>query len=423
MRRGQISAATLGAKIYAGQGDAAVLRAGEPREAFFSTFYRPNDAPHPTDLDVELKGGEWLDFGDVQVRALATPGHTPGSTSFLMNRAGIRILFAGDVISSLRGEPESHSEYRRPLGTYSTYLPPRYRGDAHAYLSTLQSLRAIPVPDLVLPGHPRDDTVPQRPCLSQVAWEQLIDLGIRDLETLLERFNSDGALFLDGNPKKLLPDLYYLGTYKGAEIYGLIAAGRFFLVDAPGGSGLRQFVDARLRHLGVPPAGGATTILLTSCGAEATAGLKDMLAEGHGTVVAPSAGIDVIKSSVPETVEVIPAEQIGDEHWFQMTPITLRGRGLAPMAYWLQWGGKSVLFSGRIPIRVKEETKIELMSEISRSTEMAVDYRATMDRLDKLRPDLWLPAVATDGRNANLYDHEWEDILADNRCVSVGIVE
>ncbi len=34
-----------GAKVYAGAGDAGVLRAGEPREAFFSTFYMPNDSP------------------------------------------------------------------------------------------------------------------------------------------------------------------------------------------------------------------------------------------------------------------------------------------------------------------------------------------------------------------------------------------
>jgi glyoxylase-like metal-dependent hydrolase (beta-lactamase superfamily II) len=36
--------ASTGAKVYAGAGDAPVLHAGGPREAFFSTFYMPNDS-------------------------------------------------------------------------------------------------------------------------------------------------------------------------------------------------------------------------------------------------------------------------------------------------------------------------------------------------------------------------------------------
>ena len=234
----------LGAKVYAGKGDASVLRAGGPRDAFFSVFYRPNDRPHPTTVDVELDGGESLSFGDVRISALATPGHTPGSICYLVERSGLRVLFAGDVISSLRGDPGSHSEFMRPLGTYSAYLPPRYRGDASNYLSSLRALRARAVPDLVLPGHPRDDTAPQSPRLSQKAWEQLLDQGIRDMETLLARFRADGADFLDGNPKKLLSDLYYLGDFDGAAIYGFFIASQFFLVDAPGGPGLSEFLEA-----------------------------------------------------------------------------------------------------------------------------------------------------------------------------------
>src|SRR4051794_29068583 len=38
----------FGAIVYAGKGDAPVLRAGGPREAFFSTFSMPRDTPHPT---------------------------------------------------------------------------------------------------------------------------------------------------------------------------------------------------------------------------------------------------------------------------------------------------------------------------------------------------------------------------------------
>jgi metallo-beta-lactamase class B len=405
--------AACGAKVYAGQGDAAVLKAGGPREAFFSTFFMPDEVPHPTTVDVELKGGESLDFGDAQVRVLATPGHTPGSTCFLMERAGTRILFAGDVISRLRGEPGSHSSYARPLGTYSVYLPPRFRGDATAYLASVRALRALPVPDLVLPGHPGAESEPQSPCLSQQAWEALLDQGIRDLETLLARYKADGADFLDGSPKNLLPDLCYLGDFGGAAVYGFFAASRFFLVDAPGGPGLSRFVSSRLGQLGLNPPG-PTTVLLTSCGPEATAGLDELVKERHAMVVASSAGVEQVRRSVPAGTIVLTAEELVSQGWFAVTMIPLRGRGFAPVAYRMPWAGKTVLFSGRAPIWVKEETWIELAREISRSRDDAADYLISVNRLAAPAPDVWLPAVATDGRNANLYDSDWDDIIADN---------
>ena len=60
--------AETGAKVYAGQGDAAVLRAGGPVEAFFSAFSLPGGELHATTVDVELKGGESLVFGDVRIQ-------------------------------------------------------------------------------------------------------------------------------------------------------------------------------------------------------------------------------------------------------------------------------------------------------------------------------------------------------------------
>ena len=272
-----------------------------------------------------------------------------------MERAGVRALFAGDVISRLRGDRESHSTYGRPLGTYSVYLPPRYRGDARAYLSSLRALRALPVPDLVLPGHPRAETEPQSPCLSQRAWEELLDQGISDMEILLARFEADGANFLDDNPKRLLPDLYYLGNFQGAAIYAFFAASQLFLVDAPGGPGLKKFVEARLDQFGLKSVGPAT-VLLTSCGLEATAGLNELVEQGHARVVASSSGVDHMRRTLPTGTVILPAEELSHQGWFAVTPIPLRGRGFTPIAYCLPWAGKAVLFSGRIPIRVKEET-------------------------------------------------------------------
>ena len=55
------------------------------------------------------------------------------------------------------------------------------------------------------------------------------------METLVARYEADGADFLDGVPKQLLPDLYYLGDFRGVAVYGFFASSKFFVVDAPGG--------------------------------------------------------------------------------------------------------------------------------------------------------------------------------------------
>src|SRR5262249_26443458 len=180
-----------------------------------STFHMPDDYPHPTTVDVELEGGETIAVGDVRLRAIATSGHTPGSVCYRIERGPARALFAGDVIMMLLGDERPQSELRKPLGTYSAYLAPKYPGDAANYLSSLRQLRAMPAPQLALPGHPRADRSPQSPSLSQGRWEALLDRGIRDLEVLLARYQRDGADFLDGIPEQILPGLYLCGESPG----------------------------------------------------------------------------------------------------------------------------------------------------------------------------------------------------------------
>jgi metallo-beta-lactamase class B len=402
-----------GAKVYAGQGDAGVLRAGGPHEAFFSAFSLPGGELHPTRVDVELKGGESIEFGDVRFRALAMPGHTPGSICYLLERAGLRALFTGDVISMLVGDEKSHVRIAKALGTYSTYLPPRYRGDAGAYLGSLRQLRAMPVPDLVLPGHPRGDPTPEYPRLSQARWEELLDRGIAEMVALQARYEADGGDFLDGVPKRLLPDLYYLGDFRGAAVYGFFASSKFFLVDAPGGTGLLAFLKDRLRRLGLEPAE-PDAVLLTSCDDGATAGLKELVEACRPQVVASSTGLPILRRSCPVGTALLAAEELPGRGWFEVTPMPLWGRGAAPIAYRIQWAGKSVLFSGRIPIDIKPSTYAALFADISKSREATLDYLFSSYRLGERRPDLWLPAVPVDGRNANLYDDDWSHILDDN---------
>src|SRR5437667_1583129 len=122
-----------GAKVYAGRGDCGVLRAGGPPEALFTTFSTTGRELHATPVDVELSGDEVITVGEARFHVLATPGHTPGSTCYLLERNGLRALFAGDMIMSLT----NWSPYGG-LGRYSTYLSPRYRGHAKAFLVSLR---------------------------------------------------------------------------------------------------------------------------------------------------------------------------------------------------------------------------------------------------------------------------------------------
>jgi hydroxyacylglutathione hydrolase len=396
-----------GAKIYAGKGDAAILRAGGPRVAYFSTWYMPVPTPGPTTVDVELADDQAIVVGDVHFKALATPGHTPGSTCYLTNYRGENVMFTGDVLWSLSEQGGD------PLGTYSAHLAPRYRGDAAAFLTTLRRLRSMPAPYLVLPGHPRNDPVPQSPVLSQQRWQELLDNGIREMELLLSRYERDGANFLDGNAKQLLPELYYLGDFKGVAVYGFFASSKFLLVNAPGGPGLDTFVSDGLRRLGrkpVPP----VAVLLTSGDPDESAGVADLVAKHHLTVVVPPAAREALSKTCPAGTSFLTPEEVAGRRWLSLTALRLHGRGIAPTAYLVSWSDKTVLFTGQIPTEISHDSMKALHRYFSQARGEIADYRDSLRRLREVKPDLWLPAHPIDDQNANLYDTRWQDLLKEN---------
>ncbi|HMF14026.1 MAG TPA: MBL fold metallo-hydrolase [Gemmataceae bacterium] len=407
--------AATGARIYAGAGDASVLRAGQPREAFYSTFYVPDTVkPVETVVDVELSGGETIEVGDARFQVLATPGHSPGSTCYLVEHGGLRVLFSGDVIMSLAGNDDSRSPYARSLGTYTTYLAPRYRGDARAFLATLRSLRDLPAPDLVLPGHPRMDAEPQNAAMTQTRWETLLEGGIREMEQLLERYARDGLLFLDDLPKELLPGLYYLGDRQGVAVYGLSAGSRFFLVNAPGIQGFSAFAKARLRQLGLE-AKSPNAVLLTSVSATDAAGIRDLLETWPKCqVVASPEARPVIQEACAAGTDIVAPDEFSRRNWIEVEPLLLSGRMLRSTAYVVHWEGKAVLFSGRIPLKAPRAARWQVMRDFARSLGDTTEVRDALAQLRKLKPDLWLPALPADGQNANLYPGEWTQVLGEN---------
>jgi glyoxylase-like metal-dependent hydrolase (beta-lactamase superfamily II) len=86
-----------GASVAAGVGDAAALREGvPPGETSYGVIRFP-----AVPVDRAVRDGERLRLGEVTLTAIATPGHTPGNTSWLMQvgqgRRRLNVLFLGSL--------------------------------------------------------------------------------------------------------------------------------------------------------------------------------------------------------------------------------------------------------------------------------------------------------------------------------------
>ena len=102
-------------------------------------YCHPAEVQMPSErIDVLLADGVELTVGDVVVRAIHTPGHTPGSVCFLVGR----YLIAGDTL--FPGGP-GHSDTPDDL--------------QQNIQSIVQRLYVLPDETLVLPGHGDDTTI------------------------------------------------------------------------------------------------------------------------------------------------------------------------------------------------------------------------------------------------------------------------
>lgn len=402
-----------GAAVHAGREDAAALRKGGPPEAFVSKFEMPGVELHPTPVDVELMDGQTFTWGDARFTAIATPGHTHGSFCFLLERSGQRILFAGDTIMSLS----------KGLGAYPTYLPAKYCGDVHEFLASLKKLRQLAMPDLVLPGHPvlpknpRDDPPPEDPRLTPSQWERLLDGGIQEMERLAERRDADGADFLDGTPKELLEGLYYLGDFDDRAAYAWVCGSECLLFDAPGGERACQLLDAAWQAVGAAPPT-IKAVLLTSCDAASTSGLRSIVERTGCGVVTVQEGVAAVAPRCPPGTKVISTLELAGLEWEPIEALPTPGLDGTAVAYRFRRGEDEVLVTGPVPI---DSDAIELPRRFSR---LGVEHwdlsrlKRSLDALEAIHPDLWLTGYPLHGRNANLYDDQWaQTILLNQKLV------
>jgi glyoxylase-like metal-dependent hydrolase (beta-lactamase superfamily II) len=110
------------------------------RAAGYRVGIAPPDAQHLDGHDFDLVDGEVFEVGDLRLRTMFTPGHTPGSTSFLLDGSP-SLLFGGDTL--FPGGPGA----TRPSGG----------GHFPTIIRTLEERLFTLDPDtIVLPGHGAD---------------------------------------------------------------------------------------------------------------------------------------------------------------------------------------------------------------------------------------------------------------------------
>jgi len=115
---------------------------GAVREAGIDVWVKAEDAAMLPSYDHVLDDDAVLEIGDLRVRTLHTPGHTPGSTSFYLEDTPL--LFTGDTL--FPGGPGNTSFEGGDFGTIITSIEDRI-------------FRAFAPDTIIWPGHGAPSTL------------------------------------------------------------------------------------------------------------------------------------------------------------------------------------------------------------------------------------------------------------------------
>ncbi len=122
-----------------------------------SASFRPDHLLpcEPLPVDALLGDGDELQFGPARVKVLATPGHTDGAVSLLVEVDGRRVVFCGDVVAGdgrlqdVYSLQRGFSRGQRRIGAYHGFL-----GDQWRLAESLRRIRDLR-PDCLVPAHGR----------------------------------------------------------------------------------------------------------------------------------------------------------------------------------------------------------------------------------------------------------------------------
>jgi hydroxyacylglutathione hydrolase len=82
-------------EVWLHTAEAAAVRSGDPIATAAHVYGR---TPRPIAVAHELTGDGLLRFGDRTIEVVATPGHSPGCVSYLVDCAGTRVALLGDAL-------------------------------------------------------------------------------------------------------------------------------------------------------------------------------------------------------------------------------------------------------------------------------------------------------------------------------------
>ena len=163
-----------GAKIYISEIDEKMLN--EKKELSWATELG-YDMLSDFNADILLRDNDILNFGDIKIRCVLTPGHTDGTMSFFIND--------GDIVTAMHGGAGLKSMYKSYLSKYNLSLDCRNK-----FIDSIARLKNENV-DLVLGNHPyQNDTVGKLEKVKK--GESVLDKSewIRFLEDIEEKFNN-----------------------------------------------------------------------------------------------------------------------------------------------------------------------------------------------------------------------------------------
>jgi glyoxylase-like metal-dependent hydrolase (beta-lactamase superfamily II) len=134
-------AAQTGAEVLLHAGDRWLYDNVELQARLFGIPWTPTVMPP---LTRDLSDGDVLAFGHREARVLHTPGHTPGSLCFFVERSGeTPVLFSGDTL------------FRRSVGRTDLW-----GGSSEQLLASIRDqLLALPDDTIVVPGHGPPTTI------------------------------------------------------------------------------------------------------------------------------------------------------------------------------------------------------------------------------------------------------------------------
>ena len=127
-----------GAEVFAMAGDAEALESGKDNSALGAIGWEP------VKIDRVLKHNDTVSLGGTTLRALHTPGHTQGATTWMTtvedNGRRYAVAFLGGTT---------------PNGGVALFGNPRHRDVVEDTYRTFKTLKAEKVPDIYLQGHPQ----------------------------------------------------------------------------------------------------------------------------------------------------------------------------------------------------------------------------------------------------------------------------